>query len=81
MDYAIFFLNFSDFFVMQKDYHERFFGFFAFFTWVLQCLRLLDDFVVCRRSVCDEETLFFGGIFRKKCVIGFFHKKNMFTFL
>jgi hypothetical protein len=34
----------SDFFVMQKDYHERFFGFFAFFTWGLQCLRLLDDF-------------------------------------
>ena len=29
---------------MQKDYHERFFGFFAFFTWGLQCLRLLDDF-------------------------------------
>lgn len=44
MDYAIFFLNFSDFFVMQKDYHERFLVFFAFFTWVLQCLRLLDDF-------------------------------------
>ena len=37
---------FSDFFVMQKDYHERFFGFFAFFTWGLQCLRLLDDFEV-----------------------------------
>lgn len=37
-------MNFSVFFVMQKDYHERFFGFFAFFTWDLQCLRLLDDF-------------------------------------
>ena len=35
-------MKFSDFFVMQKDYHERFFGFFVFFTWVLQCLRLFD---------------------------------------
>jgi len=31
---------------MQKDYHERFFRFFAFFTWGLQCLRLLDGFDV-----------------------------------
>jgi len=29
---------------MQKDYHEHFFGFFPFFTWGLQCLRLLDVF-------------------------------------
>jgi len=39
-------VKFSDFFVMQKDYHEHFFRFFAFFTWGLQCLRLLDDFEV-----------------------------------
>jgi len=55
----------SDFFVMQKDYHERFFGFFAFFTWVLQCLRLLDDF----RIVCENgaiECCYFWVIFSEK---------------
>jgi hypothetical protein len=49
----------SDFFVMQKDYHERFFGFFAFFTWSLQCLRLLVDFgVVC--EYCAIRSSYFG---------------------
>ena len=66
---------------MQKDYHEHFFGFFAFFTWVLQCLRLLGDFGVCWKNGCDVESLFSGGIFGKKCVVGFFRKKSMFHFL
>jgi hypothetical protein len=74
-------MKFSDFFVMQKDYHERFFGFFAFFTWVLQCLRLLDDYVGCLWKGCDGLLLFLGGNFRKKCIVGFFRKKSMFTFL
>lgn len=65
---------------MQKDYHECFFGFFAFFTWSLQCLRLLDDFGVYERSMCDENTLFSGGKFRKKRVVGFFSKKSMLIF-
>ena len=65
---------------MQKDYHECFFGFFAFFTWSLQCLRLLDDFCVYERSMCDEYTLFSGGKFRKKRVVGFFSKKSMLIF-
>ena len=65
---------------MQKDYHECFFGFFAFFTWSLQCLRLLDDFCVYERSMCDEKTLFSGGKFRKKRVVGFFSKKSMLIF-
>jgi hypothetical protein len=66
---------------MQKDYHEHFFGFFAFFTWVLQCLRLLDDYGGYVSCMCDAESLFSGGIFVKKCVVGFFRKKSMFTFL
>ncbi len=53
-DYARIFLEFSDFFVMQKDYHERFFLFFVFFTWGLQCLRLLVDFDGCLWEGCDE---------------------------
>jgi hypothetical protein len=73
-------MKFSYFFVMQKDYHECFFGFFAFFTWSLQCLRLLDDFRVCDGSVYDEKTLFSGGKFRKKRVVGFFRKKSMLIF-
>jgi hypothetical protein len=65
---------------MQKDYHERFFGFFAFFTWGLQCLRLLDDFWGCWWKGCDEKSLFSGGKFRKKCVVGFFRKKKYVRF-
>ena len=73
-------MKFSYFFVMQKDYHECFFGFFVFFTWSLQCLRHLDDFYVYERSMCDEKTLFSGGKFRKKRVVGFFRKKSMLIF-
>jgi hypothetical protein len=29
----------------------------------------------------DEKSLFLVGNFRKKCVVGFFRKKSMFTFL
>jgi hypothetical protein len=80
-DHVRFFHEFFRFFVMQKDYHERFFGFFAFFTWGLQCLRLLDDFWGCWWKWCDDLLLFLGGIFRKKCVVGFFRKKSMYAFL
>ena len=66
---------------MQKDYHERFFGFFAFFTWGLQYLRLLGGFVGYVSCMCDAESLLLGGIFGKKCVMGFFRKKSMFPFL
>jgi hypothetical protein len=72
---------FSNFLVMQKNYHERFFRFFPFFTWGLQCLRLLDDFSGSWQKESDEKSLFLGGNFRKKCVMGFFRKKSMFTFL
>lgn len=65
---------------MQKDYHEHFFEYFAFFTWSLQCLRLLDDFYVYEKSMCDENTLFSGGNFRKKRVVGFFSEKSMLIF-
>ena len=71
-------MNFSVFFVMQKDYHERFFGFFAFFTWGLQCLRLLDDFGGVGGSGATDYC-YFGMEILEKMRSGFFFAKKVCT--
>jgi hypothetical protein len=69
-------MKFSDFFVMQKDYHERFFWFFCVFymgfTMFATFRRIWGLLVeLVRRSV-----VIFGWKFQKKMRSGFFSQKK-----
>lgn len=80
-DHVRFFCEVFRFFCYAKRLPWAFFSFFCVFYMGFTMFATFRRFWGCVWIVCDEKSLFLGGNFRKKCVVGFFRKKSMFTFL
>ena len=80
-DHVRFFHEFFRFFCHAKRLPWAFFWIFCVFYMGFTMFATFRWFWGCWWKWCDDLLLFLGGIFRKKCVMGFFRKKSMYAFL
>ncbi len=80
-DHVRFFCENFRFFCYAKRLPWAFFWIFCVFYMGFTMFATFRRFWGCVWIGCDGLLLFLGGKFGKKCVVGFFRKKSMFTFL